>query len=458
MSTDLHIAILAAGQGKRMHSRLPKVLHPVLFRPMIHHVLDLAVSLSPRTLTLIVGHGEEEVKAQTAHYDGIRFARQAEQRGTGHALQQAAPQLEKESGRLLVLSGDVILLTRDTLLPLLATKASAAVLTAVVPNPTGYGRILRGADGRVRAIREEVDCSVEEREVREVNSGVYVFEMASLLPALRGLQNRNQQGEFYLTDVIENLVKEGKAVDAATMGDCREMTGINDRGALAEVEGLLRDRTNSLLMRSGVSLQSPSTTWIDPRCRIAADVRIEGGCAIVGSEIAREVLIESGCRVVASRIGEGTHLKQGSYLESSDVGRGCAIGPYAHLRPGSKLEAEVKIGNFVEVKKSTLGKGAKASHLAYIGDAEIGSEVNLGCGFITCNFDGGAQKHRTIIEDGVFVGSDSQTVAPVRIGRGSYVASGSTVTEDVPADSLVLTRGRQITKPGYAKKYRRKTD
>lgn len=438
-----------------MHSALPKVLHPVLFRPMLHHVLDLAAELGPRTLTVVVGHGEEEVRASCRNYPHVQFVRQAEQKGTGHAVQQAAPFLEKQKGKLLVLCGDVVLLTQATLLPLLAARGSANVLTAKISDPGSYGRIIRAGDGAVKAIREKVDCTPEEKAICEVNSGVYTFELTDFLPALNALGNQNKQNEYYLTDVIEILVREGKRVEAVLMADPHQMTGINDRSALAEVEKLLRDRVNARLLASGVSLQDPESTWIDAACEIAPDVRIESGCQIVASRVETGCVLESGCRLVGCQVGKASYIKQGSYLENSVVGPQCSIGPYAHLRPGSVLQAGVKIGNFVEIKQSTLGEGAKASHLAYIGDAIIGKEVNLGCGFITCNFDGGPKKHQTIVEDGVFIGSDSQTVAPVRIGKGSYVASGSTVTEDVPADSLVISRGRQTTKPGYAKKYKK---
>ncbi len=454
MSEALHVIVLAAGQGKRMHSEIPKVLHPVLFRPMLHHVIDLAKALSPKSLCIVVGHGEAEVRASCEGIEGLEFVTQSSQRGTGHAVQQAVPRFQKEAGRVLVLSGDVILLTKQTLQSLLAAKGRANVLTAKPHAAASYGRILRSGSGEFLAIREYRDCSESEKQVTEVNSGVYVFEIPALVEALKGLGDSNHQGEFYLTDVIEILSKKGEPCEAVCMSDADEMAGANDRADLAQVENIMRTRVNLAWMRQGVGMQDPATTWVDPRCSFGQDVYLEAGCRIVQSTISSGAVIESGSRITHSKVGRRSVIRQGSILEESKVGVDCSVGPYARLRPGSELGDEVKIGNFVEVKQSTMGTGSKASHLSYIGDAEIGEGVNIGCGFITCNYDG-KKKHRTIIEDGVFIGSDSQTVAPVRIGKGSYIASGSTITKDVPADSLVFSRGKQTTKPGYAVRYRK---
>jgi bifunctional UDP-N-acetylglucosamine pyrophosphorylase / glucosamine-1-phosphate N-acetyltransferase len=453
VSESLHVVILAAGQGKRMHSSLPKVLHPVLFRPMLHHVLDLAKAFNPETLTVVVGHEEAKVRESCSGYSGVSFALQREQKGTGHALQQAMGPLQGKGGRLLVLCGDVCLLTRQTIERLLVAQSDASVLFATVAEPKGYGRIQRGSDGRFLRIVEEADCSAEERLIREVNSGVYVFDLPLLAETLPRLSNQNRQGEFYLTDVL-GLLNRG-SVELVELSDENEMRGVNDRVGLSYAERTLRDRTNLELMVRGITLQDPLSTWIDPRSTIAPDVVIEAGVRIHASTIETGCHIEAGSRVARCSLGPGVWIKQGSYLENSSVGQGSIVGPYAHLRPGSQLGQNVKIGNFVEVKQSVFGDGSKASHLSYIGDAEIGSDVNLGCGFITCNFDGSPKKNRTIIEDSVFVGSDTQVVAPIRVGKGSYIAAGSTVTEEVPPDSLVLSRGRQITKPGYATNYRK---
>jgi bifunctional UDP-N-acetylglucosamine pyrophosphorylase / glucosamine-1-phosphate N-acetyltransferase len=456
MGSDLHIVVLAAGQGKRMYSAIPKVLHEVLFRPLLHYVLDVAYSMRPSSVTIVVGHGEEAVRASCSGYPDLHFVRQAEQKGTGHALQQAVPFLREKKGRVLVLCGDVALLTPGSLAPLIESKAAACVLFAEVAHPKGYGRIVRNGEGTLARIQEEADCSEAERRISEVNSGVYTFELKELIPALEKLTNNNKQGEFYLTDALEVLVRQSSKVELVPLKDALEMTGVNDRAGAAQVESILRARTNAYLLASGVSLQDPKNTWIDSRCEIAPDVRIESGCQIIRSTIAAGCAIESGSRIVDSKIGPHTRIKQGSYIEGSSVGEVCVVGPYAHLRPGTVLERNVKLGNFVEVKKSHFAEGAKASHLAYIGDATIGRETNLGCGFITCNYDGTPKKNQTVIGARVFVGSDSQTVAPVTVGDGSYIASGTTVTENVPPDSLVISRGRQTTKPGYAAKYKPK--
>ncbi len=455
-----HVLILAAGKGKRMHSELPKVLHPVLYRPMLHWVLDLALGIPHETVSVVVGHGEKEVREACAEFEGIQFLHQKNQLGTGDAVRTAEPSLAGKEGSLIVLSGDVILLTKATMEQLLEKhtrrKAGCTLVTAKVAQPKGYGRILRGDDGKMFGIREEGDCSEEERAINEVNAGIYCFDMKKLFAALEKVGTRNKQGEYYLTDVIEILNKEKAGLATVRLEDPRDMTGINDRAAVAEVEGILQSRVNHAFMMNGVRLQNPSSIFIDPKCRIEKDVVIEQGCYLVKSVIEAGVVIESHSRIVNSVIGAGTHIKQGSYVTDSQVGADCAVGPYAHFRPGTRLEKDVKIGNFVEVKKSLMREGSKASHLSYIGDADIGKNSNLGCGFITCNFDGGPTKHKTVIEENVFVGSDSQMVAPVTVGANSYVASGTTVTRNVPPDSLAIARTKMEVKEGAASRLRRK--
>lgn len=439
MKNAPHILILAAGQGKRMKSKLPKVLHQVLHRPMIHHVLDLAYSLPHSKVTVILGHGEKEVREACSAYKNLIFVRQEKQLGTGDAVRSAEKVLGKEKGSVLVLSGDVILLRKEPMTEFInehyRSKAACTFMTANLPDPAGYGRILRGLEGQILGIKEQADASEEEKRIAEINSGIYCFDIPLLFKSLKTVQSQNKQKEFYLTDVVEKLVDEEQTVIGELIKDWHDIMGINDRAQLAFAEHILQKRVNHRFMLDGVTIQSPDTVTIDPRCEIEPDV-----------------IIEKNCTVIDSKIRSGAHIKQGSYIAQSEVGEATTVGPYAHLRPGSVLKSKVKIGNFVEVKKATFESGAKASHLSYIGDAKIGKEVNLGCGFITCNYDG-KNKSETIIEDGVFVGSDSQIVAPVKIGKNSYVASGSTVTENVPSDSLVISRGKQITKKGYAKRY-----
>lgn len=458
MAQSPHILILAAGQGKRMHSKLPKVLHPVLFRPMLHHVIDLALSLPHQSITVVVGHGEQEVREACNDFKDIEFVRQEKQLGTADAVRSAEKVLGKKKGNVLILSGDVFLLRSASMKEFLEehdkAKAVCSFITANLPDPSGYGRILRTKAGQVTGIIEHKDASEEQQGISEINSGIYCFEIASLFEALKGVTSKNKQKEFYLTDVIEKFVNAKKKVIGEIFHDWQEIMGVNDRLQLNTAERILQGRVNSALMLSGVRMIHPETILVDTHCKIAPDVTIEPGTILVGSTVAEGTTIESQARIFHSKIGKGVTVKQGSYVHESEIGDGSSVGPYAHLRPGSILRSKVKLGNFVEVKKAVFSDGAKASHLSYIGDAKIGKDVNLGCGFITCNYDG-KKKHETIIEDGVFVGSDSQTVAPVKIGKGSYVASGSTVTDDVPPNSLVISRGKQITKKGYAKKYQK---
>ena len=453
-----HVLILAAGQGKRMHSTLPKVLHPVLFHPMLHHVIDLGFSLHHSSVSVVVGHGNEEVKKSCSGYPKLQFFHQEEQKGTAHAVGVAKDFLKTVKGHVLILSGDVCLLRKESVEALLGAhfeeKHALTFATTHLGNPRGYGRVLRGDKGQVLGIREEADASSDEKKITEINAGIYCFEIESLLGALDKIKSGNKQGEYYLTDAIALLIQEGKRVDGFSLPDAQETHGVNDRKALSEAERILQKRTNDRLMLSGVTIHLSDTVLIDPRCEIAADVVIGPGTQISQSHIQKGAVIEGYCRIHDCRIEESAHIWQGSYLEGSVVGREAKVGPYAHLRPESHLGRGVKIGNFVEVKKSTLGEDSKASHLSYIGDAEVGKNVNLGCGFITCNYDG-KKKHKTVIEDEVFVGSDTQVVAPLTVGRGSYVASGSTLTKDVPADSLALSRTKQENKLGYAKRFKK---
>ena len=458
MSTALAAVILAAGQGTRMKSALPKVLHPVAGVPMLGHVVTAAREAGAAPVVAVIGHGADRVRTAFAA-DGLEFALQAEQLGTGHALRCAAPVLGGFTGELLLLCGDVPLLRGDTLTALLAhhrtRQATVTVLTAELADPHGYGRIIRGREG-VERIVEEKDASSVERTVCEINTGIYVFSAPRVFALLETLGNDNAQGEYYLTDVIGAARAAGGRVEAMTMACAEEAMGINDRVQLAQAGAVMRARINEAHMRAGVTLVDPAATYIEPGVMIGPDTVIHPGVHVRGRTV-----IGSGCElepgVVISdcTLAERVHVKAGSVLSGATVGADTDIGPMAHLRPGTVLAGENKIGNFVETKKAAIGRGSKASHLTYLGDAEIGSGVNVGCGTITCNYDG-VNKHVTVIEDEVFVGSDVQFVAPVRIGRRSLIGAGSTITRDVPADALAITRAEQKVIEGWVTRKRLK--
>jgi bifunctional UDP-N-acetylglucosamine pyrophosphorylase/glucosamine-1-phosphate N-acetyltransferase len=458
MSVALAAVILAAGQGTRMKSALPKVLHPVAGAPMLAHVIAAARDAGAADVMVVIGHGADRVKEAFAE-TGVNFALQAEQLGTGHALRCAVPALAGFQGDLLLLCGDVPLLRAETLTRLVqchrSRQATVTVLTAEVANPRGYGRIIRKGDG-VERIVEEKDATVAERAVREINTGIYVFAAPRVFELLAGLTNDNAQGEYYLTDVLAAARGAGETVAALAVTRAEEAMGINDRVQLAEAGRELRSRINDGHMRAGVTLVDPATTYIEAEVTIGADTVIHPGVHLRGrTVIGRDCEIEPGVVITDCSLAERVHVKAGSVLSGSTVGAETDIGPMAHLRPGTVLAGENKIGNFVETKKAAIGKGSKASHLTYLGDAEIGAGVNVGCGTITCNYDG-VNKHVTIIEDGVFVGSDVQFVAPVRIGKGSLIGAGSTITKDVPADALAITRAEQKVVEGWAARKRAK--
>ncbi|MCB0416042.1 MAG: bifunctional UDP-N-acetylglucosamine diphosphorylase/glucosamine-1-phosphate N-acetyltransferase GlmU [Bdellovibrionaceae bacterium] len=452
-----HILILAAGMGTRMKSKVSKVLHPVLYRPMLHHLLDAASALPHASINVVVGENSSAVKEACSGYKTINYIHQPSPQGTGHAVLCARETLQEKGGTVLVLNGDVILMRPETLSAFIQSHeqkhAVGSLVSAKFKQPFGYGRILRDGSGRPLAIREEKDCSETEKQVNEVNVGVYLFDTDSLFSALERVQTSNKQKEYYLTDVVEILISGSESVNAFLMPDPTEALGINDRFALAEAEEILAERVRGHWMREGVSLHHPRSITIDPRSRFGSDVEVEANCRILNTVVESGVYIEAGCRIENSTIRAGAHLKEGCYIESAEVGPESTLGPYLHLRPGTRLEAGVKLGNFVEVKNSHVGKGSKASHLSYIGDAEVGADVNIGCGFITCNYDG-QKKHKTVIEDGVFVGSDSQAVAPLTIGKGAYVASGTTLTRDVPPGALAIAREKQVNKEGFVARLR----
>jgi len=454
-ATDVHVVILAAGQGTRMKSALPKVLHSIAGRPMIEHVLDTAASILPVTTTLVVGHQAEAVQERLRHRQELRFVRQEPQLGTAHALRQAEPLLAHHHGTLVLLSGDVPLLRPSTLQRLLAThrdaRAAATVVTAVVERPYGYGRIIRTA-GRVARIVEERDASPAERQVREINSGIYAFDLDPLFSALRTIAAANAQGEFYLTDLVATYRRRRRPVGSLVIEDSTEVRGINSRTELAELSAIMRQNKNEELMAAGVTLIDPATTYIDPDVVVGPDTVIHPGVVIQGqTRIGAACEIHPYACIADTEIADRVTINSFCFIVGARVAEGASIGPFAHLRPQTEIGQGAKIGNFVELKKTTLGPGSKANHLSYLGDATIGPNVNVGAGTITCNYDG-ERKHQTIIEEGAFIGSDTQLVAPVRVGKGAYVAAGSSITEDVPAGSLGIARGRQTNIEGWVER------
>jgi bifunctional UDP-N-acetylglucosamine pyrophosphorylase / glucosamine-1-phosphate N-acetyltransferase len=453
--SDVHVVILAAGQGTRMKSAEPKVLHAIAGRPMIEHVLDTAATLAPTTTTLIVGHGAEAVRNRLGGRQGLNFVVQEPQLGTAHALQQAEPVLTQRSGTVVLLSGDVPLLSAATLQKLLAThreaKAAATVLTAVVERPYGYGRILRSS-GRIARIVEERDASPAERQVREINSGIYAFDLAPLFNALRAIAAANAQGEYYLTDLIAVYRRRRRPIGSLVVEDPTEVRGVNSRTELAELSATMRQKKNEELMAAGVTLIDPATTYIDPDVVVGADTVIHPGVVIQGqTRIGSACEIHAYVRIVDTEIADRVTVHNFCFIVGARVAEGASIGPFAHLRPETEVGQQAKIGNFVELKKTSFGAGAKANHLTYLGDASIGPNVNVGAGTITCNYDG-EKKHQTVIEEGAFIGSDTQLIAPVRVGKGAYVAAGSSITEDVPAGSLGIARGRQTNIEGWVER------
>jgi bifunctional UDP-N-acetylglucosamine pyrophosphorylase/glucosamine-1-phosphate N-acetyltransferase len=459
MIGEIHLVVLAAGKGTRMKSGRPKVLHPVAGVPMINYVLRAAAPLHAASTIIVVGHQAEAVRASLAEQPGLRFAVQEPQLGTGHALLQAEPALSGASGILVLLSGDVPLLRTGTLAHLVDThgsaNAAATVLTAVVDRPYGYGRIIR-SDGALAGIVEEKDASPAQRTIREINAGIYAFDLGPLFAALRQLAARNAQGEYYLTDLIGLYRRRGLPLATATLADDRQIRGINSRTELAEVSNIVRQSKNEELMAAGVTLEDPATTYVQADVQVGADTVIHPGVSLEGkTRIGARCEIHAGVRIVNSVIGDEVTVRNFCVIVDSSIATGAIVGPFAHLRPGSQLGEGAHVGNFVELKKAVLGAGSKANHLTYLGDATVGDRVNIGAGTITCNYDG-ERKHETIIEDGAFIGSDSQLVAPVRVGKGAYVAAGSSITEDVPAGSLAVARSRQINKPDWGAR-RKKT-
>ena len=453
--SDLHVVVLAAGKGTRMKSARPKVLHSVAGKPMVEHVMIAARSLKPRTITFVVGHLKELLRDELGRYTEVSFVTQEPQLGTGHALLQTAEVLERKNGLVLLLSGDVPLLKGHTLAALVnkhvETNAAATVLTAIVDQPYGYGRIVR-VKGRISRIVEERDASPTQRKIREINSGVYVFTLGPLFESLRGLATANAQGEYYLTDLVSTYRRRKLGVETVVVEDSNEIRGINSRSELAEASRIMRQKKNEELMAAGVTIEDPATTYIDDDVVVGADTVIHPGVHLEGrTQIGQACEIHAGVRIVNSTLADHVTVQNFCVVQGSRLAAGVTVGPFVHIRPDTELREAVHIGNFVELKKAIVGKGTKAGHHAYLGDAVIGDNVNIGAGTITCNYDG-VQKHQTMIEDGVFIGSDSQLVAPVTIGRGAYVGSGTTVRENVPAGSLAVSAGQQRNIEGWVER------
>jgi bifunctional UDP-N-acetylglucosamine pyrophosphorylase/glucosamine-1-phosphate N-acetyltransferase len=453
MNENLEVVILAAGLGTRMKSGTIKILHRAAGRPIIDYVLDLASDLSPNPPVMIVGYQREAVQKSVGNR--ARFAVQEEQKGTGHAVLMAAEHVDP-SRRVMVLSGDVPLTRIETLQRLLdehERSGNALTLLTMKPSdPALYGRIVRDENGSVVRIVEAKDASDEEKRIDEVNAGIYVFNGEHLFENLRNLRPENAQKEYYLTDLLQVIRDAGHRVGAVLADDPTEAVGVNSRAELAHVENEIQRRVVSRLMTEGVTFRNPSTVVIDSTVTIGADTVVYPFVTLEGNtRIGEGCVLDPGVHLNNVTVGDDVHLKTGTVAEDAIIEDEATVGPYAHLRPGTRLGHRVKVGNFVETKKATFGEGAKASHLSYIGDAEVGANVNIGAGTITCNYDG-VNKHKTVIEDGAFIGSDSQLVAPVRIGRGAYVGAGSTVTKDVPPDALALSRIPQRVIEGWAKR------
>jgi bifunctional UDP-N-acetylglucosamine pyrophosphorylase/glucosamine-1-phosphate N-acetyltransferase len=450
--------ILAAGLGKRMHSRTTKLVHAVAGRPMVRHVVEAAKAAGVGRAIVVVGSQADEVRGAVGDSDKrIAFAFQKEQLGTGDAVLSAERQLAGYEGDVLILNGDLPAIRPETLRRFVefhrGAGAPLSLMTTVVPDPRGYGRVIRNYAGDVSRIVEESDATPEERATQEINCGVYCIDAQSLLRPLRRATRDNAQGEIYLTDLVEILRKDGRKVGAYRHPEPAEVLGVNDRRELAAAARALYRRKAEALMISGVTLVDPETTYIDADVEVGRDSVIEPGVILAGrTVVGEETRIGAGCRVADTTIGDGTVLLPYCVVTQARIGRGCRVGPFAHLRPETHLDEEVRVGNFVETKKARLMRGSKANHLSYLGDAEIGRGANVGAGTITCNFDGTA-KHRTVIEDEVFIGSDTQLVAPVRVRRGAFIGAGSTITKDVPAYALAIGRGRQVVKEGWVKRF-----
>ena len=452
MTPTLTAIILAAGESKRMRSRRPKVLHPLCGRPLIEYPMQVTRALGARVV-LVVGRAADDVRATVGTAPDLTYVEQAERRGTGHAVLQARPACPAGAGVILVLPADQPLMSETMLRGLVdhhrATGAAATLLTACLDDPTGYGRVLREG-GQPVAIVEHRDATPAQREIREIGTSVYCFDAATFWPALDQVTPQNEQGEYYLTDVIGILRREGRRLEAVIAADARECLGINDRRQLAQLAAVHRVRILDRLMLEGVTVLDPASTYVDDTVTIGPDTVLYPGVTLEGAtSIGAACVIGTGSQIAASRLGDQIHVKPYCVLTEAVVEEGAQLGPFCHLRPLSHVGPNAKIGNFVELKKSKIGRGAKVPHLSYVGDAQVGAGANLGAGTITCNYDG-VHKHETVIGAGAFIGTNSSLVAPVTIGEGAYVAAGSVITKTVPPGALAVARGRQETREGWA--------
>lgn len=442
---SLHIIILAAGQGQRMHSDLPKVLHKVAGKPMLEHVLKCAQELSPQAIHVVVGHGGDQVKSAIGGA-AINWCLQDRQLGTGHAVQQALTNLPDDSD-ILILYGDVPLLTPATLQALVEQlpRRDLVLLSALLTNPTGYGRVVRDAKNRVQGIVEQKDAGDDALAIREINTGILATRTNLLREWLACIGNDNAQREYYLTDCVKLAVQRRHEVKVLVCDDCDEIQGVNDKAQLARVERIYQRRMAEELMGKGVTLMDPNRIDVRGELDVCRDVEIDVNTVFVGTNhLGDRVRIGANSVVINSTIKGGTCIHENCHIENAVIGHDCEIGPFARIRPDTRLAKDVRIGNFVEIKKANVATRTKINHLSYIGDSDLGADVNIGAGTITCNYDG-ANKHSTVIGDNVFVGSDTQLIAPVTIGAGATIGAGSTITKDAPKEKLTLTRSKQVT-------------
>ncbi|HSE83992.1 MAG TPA: bifunctional UDP-N-acetylglucosamine diphosphorylase/glucosamine-1-phosphate N-acetyltransferase GlmU [Thermodesulfobacteriota bacterium] len=451
--------VLAAGKGKRMKSEHPKVLHPILGRPMLNFVLDAVKKISPERVVVVVGFGKEEVK-EKIQPDHIEYVLQSEQLGTGHAVMCTEETLRGFRGTVVIVNGDFPLIRPETLSSFINSHdesgATVTLLTTTLDSPQGYGRVVRDKRGNILKVVEEKDAAPGEKGINEINAGLYCVESDFLWRALGRINRENEQREYYLPDIVNIAFQNREKVNGFTVSDSEEVLGVNNRVELANVERILRRRRNEELMLSGVTVVDPEVTYVSPQVSIGADTVIYPNTFIYGdTKIGNKCSIGPSVWIQDSTIGDDVVIKFSSYITESEIGDNVTVGPFAHLRLQVKVSSEAKIGNFVEIKKSNIGRGSKVPHLSYVGDAEVGEKVNIGAGTITCNYDG-FEKHKTVIEDGVFIGSDTMLVAPIKIGSGATTGAGSTITKDVPEGALAIGRARQVVINEWKRKPREK--